>query len=106
MLVCVGMYTYVHSNTMSNHTGEMIGFTNLGDVSNEIASLVSPNTTTSSVATHVLTFMMRGVFNNKEHTVAHYPTTEVAGEQLYSFVWTVIKALEIAGFKVNSYHNL
>ena len=71
MLVCVGIYTYVYSNTMSNHTGEMIGFTNLGDV--------SPNTTTSSVATHVLTFMMRGVFNNKEHTVAHYPTQKLQG---------------------------
>ena len=78
----------------------MIGFSNLGEVNDEIAHLTDCEGKGPTIATHILSFMMRGVFNSKEHTVAHYPTTGVTGEQLYSIVWGVIKALELAEFKV------
>jgi hypothetical protein len=55
---------------------------------------------TGNVATHMLSFMIRGVFNNKEHIVAHYPTDGVCSDQLYPMVWSVVKALERIGFKV------
>ena len=51
----------------------MIGFTSLGDP-NKIAMQFN-ETKYHIICGHPLTFMMRGVFNNKEHTVAHYPTT-------------------------------
>ena len=81
------------------YVGEFIGFTNLGDVNQEIAAIATSNKDLP-VATHVLTFMIRGIFNNKEFTVAHYPTSGLSGEKLYSIVWSVIKALEVTNFKV------
>ena len=53
-----------------------------------------------AVATHILTFMMHGIFTNREDTVAHFPTSGISGEHLYPIVWSVLKELECVGFKV------
>ena len=61
-----------------------------------------PKKDCASVATHMLSFMIRGVFNNKEFTICHYPTAGLTGVTLYPIVWGVVKTLECSGFKVRT----
>jgi hypothetical protein len=50
--------------------GEFIGFTNLGSVNQEIEDLTSPKSQ-PHIATHILTFMARGIFTSQEFAIAH-----------------------------------
>ena len=47
------------------YTGEFIGFTELGEVNNQITAMTRKQDT-NEVATHMLTFMARAVFGNSE----------------------------------------
>ena len=89
---------YVHNII---HIGQFIGFTKLGDINTEIEALASRKSEDAAVATYMLAFMVRSVFGNKEYTVAHYPTRGARSTMLFPIVWSVVRALEGFGFKVN-----
>ena len=52
------------------------------------------------IATHILTFITRGIFTSQEFAIVHYPAKGLTSDKLYFMVWEVIKALESLGFKV------
>ncbi len=83
----------IHEDLVYDKTGERLhGFVNLGDINSALKSLeyeVSGDATinSSSIATHVLTLMVRGLFFKLEFPYANFPTN---GEfkKLYTFILT------------------
>ena len=89
---------YVHA---SFTLGEMVGFTDLGNVNEEMAKLQQDDSPLKdTVATHVVAFMVRGIFQKVNFPLAHFPTTGIKGPQLYPIVWSVIRTLQRIDLKV------
>ena len=87
----------------NKNTGELVGFTSLGQVNHDIDTIASSSNgeDTVSVAKKVLAFMIRPVFRpSLAFTVAAYPTRDISGSQLFPIVWEVVEALELSGFPV------
>ena len=89
----------------SKSSGELIGFSNLSRVNQDIEDLLSANQTKPphrpSLAKKMLVFMLRPVFKpSLSFPVAAYPTTDLTGSQLFPVTWEVIEALELDGFPV------
>ena len=83
------------------NTGEMIGFTNLGDINNAIQDLQRDNTVDHPpIATHLLTLMVRGVFIHLEFPIAHFGTDNLTAGTLFPIVWEGVQHLEEMGFRV------
>ncbi|CAC5392195.1 THAP9 [Mytilus coruscus] len=93
----------------STETGELIGFLDLGDVNNEIEKLVNicrrgddSDDELQPLATHIIAFMVRGIFLNLHQVFGHFPCTGFNSHQLYWSVWSAIGILECAGFHVRA----
>ena len=90
----------------NHHSGQIVGFTNIGEANNDIMSITREMATTSdtlaveAIATHVMGFMVQGICSSLKFPLAHYPTKNLTGDQLYGIVWELVEALEVAGFKV------
>ena len=83
----------------NKHSGNIIGFTDLGDVNNEVMRL-QQDTEHPPVASHVLVLMVRGIFFKLQFPYAHFGTEGVTADALYPIVWEAIRLLEIDGLKV------
>ena len=69
----------VKSNLVfDKNTGELIGFTDLGDLELNFAVLDK----SEEIATHALTFLVRGVCTELKFCLAHFATTGVTAVQL------------------------
>ena len=69
-------------------TLSLIGFTDLGDMNNSLEDIerkcgLTEDETSSSVGTHMLAFMVRGLFTGLEFPYAHFPTQGCTGEELF-----------------------
>ena len=85
------------------HSGEMIGFINVGDVNNCLAAFQRESVSDSQkpqLATHMLVFMVCGIVSNLKFAYAQFPCSSLTADQLYSLVWGCIRRLEGIGFKV------
>ena len=86
------------------HTCELIGFVNCGDVNNHLDDLErkcnSSEDEIRDVASHMLLFMVRGIFSNLEFPYAQFPTGGASADVLYPMVWEAVSNLESSGFKV------
>ncbi len=83
----------------NKHLGQIIGFTNLEGIDQQLLQLEREDDH-PSVATQVLTIMVRGLFFKMEFPYAHFGTTGATGEQLFSIIWKAIRLLEASGIKV------
>lgn len=88
----------------NKHTSQLVGFIDLGDVNNVLTELerqcTNPDSLEDVVATHMLTFMVRGIFSNLEFPYAQFPTNGATADVLFPIVWDGVKNLEESGFKV------
>ena len=85
------IYLFDEMRVMSNLvldkvTGELIGFTDLGDLELNYAVLEKVNET----ATHALAFLVRGVCTDLKFFLAHFATTGVTSAQLMPFFWEAV----------------
>ena len=79
------------------YTGELVGFTDLGDDDLNFACLENMDT----VAKHVLAFHLRGVSSNLKFCLAHFPTNCIKGFQIMPLFWEAVAILELScGLKV------
>ena len=81
----------------------MIGFVDIGDINNHLSKLeqeCSNESPTLPVATHMLVLMIKGIFTSLEFLYAHFPTSNLTGEQLCLILWEAIERLEHLDFKV------
>ena len=92
------------SLVFNKHTCELIGFTDIGDVNNELAKLKqecdSEQRCPGEVAPHMLIFMVRGMFSSLEFSYAHFATKGVTADQLYPIIWDVVRHVEACGLNV------
>ena len=89
------------------HSCRLIGFVNLGDVNDSLDKFEQQCQngerrviSEESVATHMLVFMIRGLFTNLEFVFAQFPTHGVTGDSLFPIVWEAIRNIEECGLKV------
>ena len=90
------------------HTGEMIGFSNLGDINEYLVDFeksVSDDNPPSlenapKLAKTMMVFMVRGLFSRLEFPYAQFPCADLSGELLYEPFWEAVCRLETCGFKV------
>ena len=88
------------------HTCELVGFTNVGDINNHLDRVQEQceseqnSRVHTNVATHMLLFMVRGMFTSLEFPYAHFATRGATADALYSLVWEVVQRLERCGLNV------
>ena len=72
------------------HTGELIGFVNLGDTELNYATLQKVD----EIATHMLVFYLRGVVNPFKFSLANFATTGASSIQLFPLFWKAVGICE------------
>ena len=71
-------------------TGELIGFTDLGDPDLNFGVLEKSN----EIATHALAFLLRGVCTELKFCLSHFATTGATAAQLMPLFWEAVCHLE------------
>ena len=80
----------------NKHSGELIGFIDLGDIDNEIQNMEeSVKNENKPLARYVLVLMVRGVSSNLKFPLAHFATNGVTSDQLFPILWEAIEILEV-----------
>ena len=91
------------------HSGELIGFTNLADVSNGLTQLEQSMSQNSedgpSLAKSMLVFMVRGLFSNLQFPYVHFACNDVCGYQMYDPLWEAVWRIEHCGLKVHYFYH-
>ena len=87
------------------HTGELIGFANLGEINNVLLDFekhCQENTDPMpDLATYMLVFMVRGITIRLEYPLAHFPCHGgITADSIFPLVWDAVRHLETIGIKV------
>ncbi|XP_028413907.1 uncharacterized protein LOC114536754 [Dendronephthya gigantea] len=83
----------IQSNlAFDKHSGDLIGFVDLGDPMTNYASLGDEDI----IATHALAFLVRGMCSDLKHVIAYYFTENVTSYQLMPLFWKVVGVLELS----------
>lgn len=72
------------------HTGELIGFVDLGDVNVNYGTFKN----VEDLATHVLVFLIKSIVNPLSYSFATFATTSVSSFQLFPLFWRAVAILE------------
>jgi len=89
------------------HSGELIGYTDLGDINSHLTKLEQSVTGGSqSLATTIMSFMVKGLFSDLQFPYAHFPCHQITGDLLYDPFWEAVFRLERSGFKVYIFQKL
>ena len=72
--------------------GELVGFVDLGDLELNY-SCFDDN---SKMATHILSFYVRGIATSLKFAFAYFATTNVKGDQLIPIFWEYVSILELS----------
>ena len=88
----------------SKSTGKLKGFTECGDINDLISDFVNKKLAAEEdeLATHIIAFMVRGLFSPLKQVFAYYPCKGFTAHQLYWSVWGAVAALEGGGFRVRA----
>ncbi|XP_065645377.1 uncharacterized protein LOC136075866 [Hydra vulgaris] len=78
------------------HTGEIVGYVDLGDADVNIATLPKVD----DFATHVLVFLVRSIVNPLKFSLANFATTGVTACQNFPLLWKAIGICELNSLKV------
>ena len=74
----------------SKHTGDLIGFVDLGDVNLNYATLQETN----AIASHVLVFLLRSVVNPFKFNLANFATKNATASQIFPLFWKAVAICE------------
>lgn len=76
-------------------TGELVGYVNLDNITNELLNLEEVNGTGKSLASSLLVVMVRGISTSLCYPLASYATKLLAGSMLYNILWESVECLEV-----------
>ena len=86
------------------HEGELVGFADLGDVSNHLLAferaVKGDGKTAPALAKTMMVFMVRGLFSSLRYAYAQFPCERVTGGLLFHPFWEAVYRLERMTFKV------
>ena len=96
---------YIKEDLVYNkHSGEMVGFTNLGSINDHLAdferSLTRGHESNLSLAKTMVVFMVRGLFTSLQFPYVHFACTNLCRDQMYDPLWEAIWRIENCGLKV------
>lgn len=77
---------------LDKESGELIGFTDLGDPELSFAVLEKSDV----IASHALVFLLRGICTELKFAIAHFATTGITAAQLIPLFWEAVGILETA----------
>ena len=87
----------IQENSVWNeHSGELIGFVDLGDINVNFATLKN----TETLVSHVLMFLVKSVVNPLSYSFATLSTDGIAAYQIMPIFWQAVKYLEKINLKV------
>ena len=87
----------IQENSVWNeHSGELIGFVDLGDINVNFATLKN----TETLVSHVLMFLVKSVINPLSYSFATLSTDGIAAYQIMPIFWQAVKYLEKINLKV------
>ena len=75
----------------NKHTGELIGYIDLGDADINYATLQN----SEKLASHVLVFLLASLVNPFKFTLANFGTDTATSEQLFPLFWKAVSLCEI-----------
>lgn len=84
----------------NKHTGELVGFVDLGDINNHLTKVEkslngsSPQHALEPLAKSMLVLMVRGLLSAFQFPYAQFPCSKLTGEQLYNIFWDGVERLE------------
>ena len=78
------------------HSGELIEFVDLGDISVDFATLRK----TQTLARHVLVFLVKSVVNPMSYSFATFATDGITVYQIMPIFWQAVKYLEKINLKL------
>ena len=86
-------------------SSQVIGFVELDNIDEHVERIQQLYSGQSAnlpktVATHVQAIMVRGLFTSCKFPLAHFPTSSITGDQLFTIVWEAVERLERIGLKV------
>ncbi len=84
------------------HTGELIGFCDIGDINNHLLQVEksTEEDPKPALAKSMLVFMVRRLFGSLKFPYAQFSTKDISGDLLFQPFWDVVYHLEMCGFKV------
>ena len=90
------------------HSCSLKGFVDLVEINDVLTHVESEcksekEVLTTSVATHMLQFMVRGIFTSLAFPYAHFPTRGATANELFPLFWDPVRNLEMCGFKVMAF---
>ena len=74
----------------SKHTGDLIGFVDLGDVNLNYAALQETN----AIASHVLVFLLGSVVDPFKFSLANFATKNATASQIFPLFWKAVTICE------------
>ena len=84
------------------HSGELIGYANLGDINNHL--IVFEQSINDEVkqrfAKTMLVFMVRGMFSKLQFAYVQFPAVDLTGDLMYEPFWEAVGRIENCGLKV------
>ena len=88
------------------HSGEMIGFCNLGEINNHLLafeqSLSKSEISSPKLAKTMMVIMVRGLFSKLQFPYVQFPCADISGDMLYEPFWEAVGRLEMCGLKVSN----
>ncbi len=94
-----------HDIVFDKHTGQMIGFTNLGDINRHLMdfeqSIMNNTKPSPNLAKTMAVLMVRGLFSKLQFAYAQLPSADLSGDQLYDPFWEAVGRIEKCGLKVS-----
>lgn len=92
------------SLVFDKHSCSLVGFTNIGDINDQLDKMEQQldvcRKSHSNIGTHMLLFMVRGMFTTLEFPYAHFATRGISADSLFPIVWEAVQRLESCGMTV------
>ena len=86
------------------YTGNLIGYTDLGEVNNHLLAfqqmVESDASEPAQPAKSILAFMVKGLFTGLKFPYVHFSCTKLTGDSLFQLFWEVVRKLEKIGLRV------
>ena len=86
-------------------TGQLIGFTDLGDINSEIERFEQQlaGSNERPLATQIICFIVRGIYSHLNYPIGFFGTNGCRSDQIYNCCWEAVRVLEAVGINVRDF---
>ena len=110
VVICYDEMKIKFNLVYSRTSGKMVGFTEMGNINDEFKTFQeklereqSAEKLDRELASHVIVYMVRGIFSNLSYPFAFFASTGFTASQLYPCTIEATKVLTCLGFHVRAY---